>query len=304
MNGLIAEEGYCVHMKNNQKERTYSQDSDKLMIFFLIFLVLLLIFTLISWYGLDHIRTDVNGMALDIEYLKQQGFTSSSIEQTEFLKTVEFMENETEKYRVFVQQQQQFIISLVGLLGTGIMAVMTFLGVKSRKDISKVVREEYKERVDSEIEWVIGGHDKLQYLEQGIKREETARKKRILFLLQENADESLTRIYRSLCAKGYHADKKTAGGILEEALICTILKDYELVIYQVSPSEFDKENCLEDSKLNYVNIAKECNRKNVFCVLYCKGRLKMELCDLSFYVNTANFGSTVLERIHNILYYM
>lgn len=290
-------------MRNSRTENSSAQKSDKMMLLLLFILFLLLSFTLINWYSLDHMKTNVNNMRSDMEYLKQQKPSSSSIEQTEYLKAIEFMENETEKYRDFVQQQQQFIISLLGLIGTGLAAFITFWGLNSRKDISNIIHNEYKTQINNEIAQFIGGQDKVQYLAESIQKEETARSKKILFLLQQNPDESLKLICHSLRTQGYCADKRTVSGILTDTDIRSILNDCNLVIYQVSPSEFANAEC-PDSDLNFKKIAAECNNQNIFCVLYCTGRIKTELCDLSFYVNTANYGSTALERIHNILYYI
>ena len=54
--------------------------------------------------------------------------------------------------------------------------------------------------------------------------------------------------------------------------------------------------------MSYIRIAKKCNEKKVYCILYAKGILKRELYDKYFYVNNANYGSTVIERILNLLY--
>ncbi len=168
-------------MRNSRTEISSSQKNDKMMLLLLFILFLLLSFTLINWYSLNHMKTDVNNMHSDIEYLKQQKPASSSMEQTEYLKAIEFMENETEKYRDFVQQQQQFIISLLGLIGTGLAAFITFWGLNSRKDISNIIHNEYKAQINKEIAQIIGGQDKVQYLAESIQKEETAKTKKYSF---------------------------------------------------------------------------------------------------------------------------
>ncbi len=143
-------------MRNNQTENSSDQKYNKMMLLLLFMLFLLLSFTFINWYSLNHMKTDVNNMRSDIEYLKQLRPSSSCIKQTEYLKAIGFMENETEKYRDFVQQQQRFIISLLGLIGTGLAAFITFWGLNSRKDISNIIQNEYKTQIINEIAHMIG----------------------------------------------------------------------------------------------------------------------------------------------------
>lgn len=132
-------------MRNNQTENSSDQKYNKMMLLLLFMLFLLLSFTLINWYSLNHMKTDVDNMRSDIEYLKQLRPSSSSIKQTEYLKAIGFMENETEKYRDFVQQQ--FIMA----------AFITFWGLNSRKDISNIIQNEYKTQINNEIAHIIGG---------------------------------------------------------------------------------------------------------------------------------------------------
>lgn len=297
-------------MGNCEEQDKDSSKCDRMMIIFLIILFLFLVFLLSGWYGLDHMKTEVNNMKADIEYLKQQTPFSSTNKETDYLNAIEFMENETEKYREFVQQQQQFIISLLGVIGTGLAAITTFIGIKSKKDVSNIFHDEYAVQVDDKIAKFIGGHDQVQYLEESIQKEKTARDKKILFLLQDNPDKNLKRICNSLCDQGYKAEERIICGSLCDARISSIIKGYNLVIYQVSKYEFLNGEYSESgcpgsgSDLNFRKIASECNRKKIFCVLYCTGRINTNLCDLSFYVNTANYGSTALERIYNVLYYI
>lgn len=287
-----------MHTENNSDKK-----SDRMMIGFLIILTLFFVSTLIGWYGLNHIKTEVSSIKADIENLKRQTPSPSAPEQTEYIKAIEFMQTETEKYREFVQQQQEFVIWLLGLIAAGFAALLTFWGIKSKKDIANVFRNEYKILANDEITRFIGGQRKIQYLAKSIQKEESARNKKILFLLQSDADENLCRICDSLRTQRYQSDFKTINGILSNSDIQSILNGCDLVIYQVSSFEFlEAGNPKED--LNFVKIAKTCNDDNVFCILYCPKRIKTEFCDLSFFVNTANYGSTALERIHNILYYM
>ena len=120
-------------MWNNQTENSSDQKYNKMMLLLLFMLFLLLSFTFINWYSLNHMKTDVDNMRSDIEYLKQLRPSSSSIKQTEYLKAIGFMENETEKYRDFVQQQRQFIISLLGSDWNRIGSIHNFLGTKQPK---------------------------------------------------------------------------------------------------------------------------------------------------------------------------
>lgn len=83
----------------------------------------------------------------------------------EYTQTIDFLENEMNKYRDFTERQQDFLIWLIGLLGVGLTALIGFFEIKGRSDISRIIQEQYQNSVRKEFESFIGGEKNVQYLE-------------------------------------------------------------------------------------------------------------------------------------------
>lgn len=116
--------------------------------------------------------------------------------------TLDFIENEVSRYREFIEKQQQFLIWLVGIVATGALSLLGFLGFKSKSDIESIIEEEYRTKIDEKVSEItakeinekcpeiatksfdtyIGGSDKTKYLKVNIEREEKAKNKTIHFL--------------------------------------------------------------------------------------------------------------------------
>lgn len=273
---------------------------------FLAALILLVISTLAGLYRIQGMTVEIDHMQKDIELLNQQVQSgTSNLEQTEYLKTIEYLENETSKYRSFVEQQQDFLIRLIVFLGTGVTAVAAFFGIRTRKDVAQLVHDECKGSINGEIAKFVGGEDKVRYLVECIEKEERAKSKKILFIMQEEQDKNLKKIYDSLCDQGYCAEKRKVEGLVSEQRISNIVDGYDVVIYQMDKSEFHDEHS-ENRDTNYIRISKECNTKKIQGIIYCTSSngINRKECKPSFYISTANYSSTVLERIHSILYFI
>lgn len=292
-------------MTDRRKSTFYRYGENKwISNIFLAALILLVISTLAGLYRIQSMTVEIDHMQKDIELLNQQIQSgTNNLEQTEYLKTIEYLENETSKYRSFVEQQQEFLIRLIVFLGTGVTAVAAFFGIRTRKDVAQLVHDECKGSINSEIAKFVGGEDKVRYLVECIEKEERAKSKKILFIMQEEQDESLKRIYDYLCDQGYYAEKKKVGGHVSEQRFGNIVEGYDIVIYHTHESEYREERS-EDKNVNYLRLSKVCISKKIHSILYCTINIKRDWCDLSFYISTANYGSTVLERIHSILYFV
>jgi len=96
--------------------------------------------------------------------------------QSEYTQTIDFLENEIAKYREHVENQQDYLIKMVNLIGVILTALFGFLGIKGRKDISKIIQEQYADQVETEMMNFIGGNDKKKYLDKCIKKEESVMK--------------------------------------------------------------------------------------------------------------------------------
>lgn len=273
---------------------------DIMLICFLVILIAFYAATIVGLYKLCHITTEVNKIKNEQQY-RQIISESDSIEQSEYLKTIEFLKSESTEFRDFVERQQDYLLWLIGVIGLGAGAIITFFGIKTKKDISEIVHTECREQMNDVITQFVGGNKKVRYLKECIEKEKMAKNKKIKFIFQEARDSNLERIYIFLCEQGYEAEKSVITSDISEERISQIVNGCDMVIYQVSEEECNET---DRDKVNYAKISRICNDKKIFGILYCTGpkRTKPDFCDFSFYVNVANFGSTVLERIYNILY--
>lgn len=268
--------------------------------------------------------------------------SSEATDQTEYMKAVEFLENETAKYREFVQEQQEYLIWLLGVVGAAFLALMAFLGFESRKHISDMFQEQYVKLVKEEIAEFIGGVDREEYLIRCIEKEKRAKEKKILFLKQEKKDEDLDKIYDFLKKQKYCVREKVIKESVKEKKVNHLIKKYNVVIYQVSQSEYEKDKWVNrqaaritdteigvnterasagetdvniqgsingetgtNKEKNYEKIARQCNERGIYGIFYCVGgkRINLENCNFPFYVSSVNFGATLLERINSVLYF-
>lgn len=232
--------------------------------------------------------------------------------ENEYTQTIDFLENEMTKYREFAENQQEFLIWLVGILGVGLTALFGFFEIKGRSDISKIIQEQYKDRVRDEFESFIGGQKKVQYLESSIEKEENAKNKKILFVFQNDASDTLKRVYKMMQIQSYCVEKRKADNYsITDQQIEQWTKDYSIIIYQVAPSEnktkkSDSQTSISSSDVTYAKIAKICDKNETYGILYCENGIytNPELLKDYFYTGPANFGLTLLERIYNLLYFI
>ena len=144
---------------------------DKLILTFILLILAALLIA--GFYKMHGMSIDMDHLQKDMEYLSsQQQMSGRSISQTEYLKTIDFLETETAKYRAFVEKQQEFMVWLVGLIGAVFSGITVYLGIKSRKDIAATVKEEYSHQIEQAVAAFVGGQDKVRYLESCIKKEE------------------------------------------------------------------------------------------------------------------------------------
>lgn len=282
---------------------------------------------IIAFFKMYELSIDMDHAQRDIAYLNSQIQTQASgISQTEYLKTIDFLETETAKYRAFVEKQQEFMVWLVGLIGTIFTGLTVWFGIRSRHEIAATVKEEYSSRINQAVSEFVGGQEKVKYLEKSIEREEQAGEKRILFLLQkqekkkagEDKDQEardskdkeargkLGRVADFLEEQGFRVRRSDVSGKLDKMEIEKRISGQDIVVYQMAREEYFQKDAGKDAfgRTNYNYFAQMCNEKKIYGILYCEEGMGIDRksCDFSFYVSSANYGSTLLERIYNLLY--
>lgn len=268
----------------------------QLLKFLIVFACILLVIFGAYWFY--HIEQTMQRLEKDVEMFKQQ---VQVVEPTEFTQALDFLENETTKYRRFVENQQDFLLWIMGVIGVGLTGLFTFFEIKGRKDIKKIIQEQYKDQVEKEMAGFIGGSQKLAYLKNCVEKEEQAKRKKILFVVQNEENKNLDEVYKILEEQEYSVEKKKLREKkIKDREICKLVEECDIIIYQTDKSESE----VPDENVAYARIARKCNDEKVFCILYCEGRLNRELYKDLFYINNANYGLTVMERIFNLLYFM
>lgn len=282
-------------------------------------IIFFLSFVIIS-YGYFKIRPlneKIQGVEERITKIETQMKQSEKpADQTEYLKTIEFLESETTKYRGFIQEQQNYLIWLFGVAAAVFLTLMAFLGIESRKKISDIFQEQYAEMVNDKLNNFIGGGEQKEYLMGCIRKEREAKEKKILFLKQRKADQNFEKIYEFLKDHGYNVQQKKIKNSMKEEAIGKIIKGYNAVIYQVDESECDMDQSKDvseqsqcsvkeekEEKKNYIKISNQCNKHRVYGIFYSVNQIDLSKCKSLLYVSTANFWATLLDRINSILYF-
>lgn len=264
-----------------------------------ILLVILCCLLIANFYMFYHI----NQMYQEFEKnIHTQNLHYQSESQSEYTQTIDFLENEIAKYREHVEKQQDYLIKMVSLIGVILTALFGFFEIKGRKDISKIIQEQYEDQVESEMMKFIGGNGKKKYLDKCIKKEESAKRKKILFLLQQKESESLIEVYDILENQQYQVEKVRVRERVKDRQIDSWVEEYDIIVYQVAETESSQQGSDSDKNVNYGRIAEKCNEEKVYGIFYCEKNVRLDpkLYHSYFYISAANYGLTVMERIINL----
>lgn len=325
------------------KKKTHKYNHNTAIIIAVFILFIFCVIALLGYFKMKSMNRRIQeseAKITDIE-IQIQPYAGAT-EQTEYMKAVEFLENETEKYREFIQEQQEYLIWLLGAVAAAFLGLMAFLGFESRKNISDMFQEQYVKLVKDEITKFIGGVDQEEYLIRCIEKEERAKKKKILFLKQEKRDGDFEKIYDFLEKQEYCVKEKVIKESVNENKINRLVNKYDVIIYQVGQSEYEKSKQVNrqatritdtemgvtterftagevtvnvqesingetgtNKEKNYEKIARQCNKKGAYGIFYCAAGQRIDLgkCNFPFYVSSVNFGATLLERINSVLYF-
>ena len=227
--------------------------------------------------------------------------------QNEYTQTIDFLENEMTKFREYTENQQDFLLWLLGAFGVTATALMAYLGVQNRKDISGIIRDSYQSIIQNEMADLIGGREKIQYLESGIQKEEHAKNRKILFIIRgddENRTGTLNQVYRMLEMQQYKVNKCfiSSGKVIEEGRIQRWAKNYGILVYQPADAE---DGSAAAGKPAYQTISAYCKENRRFCLFYCENfKIILDSSQPNFYASTVNYGLTLLERLYTLLYFV
>lgn len=276
-------------------------------IFFIFSLIVILSIFIILFAKLYFLQQKVDGVQQTANILTQTLSVSNNVQLTENTQSLAFLQNETAKFREFIENQQDYLITLLTLLGTGLVGLFAFLGIQTKSDVEKTIQEHYISQIKKEIEDTIGGKEKKEYLVKCIDKEDLAHNKKILFLFQQEENENLLTVRGILDAHHYNLCSQKVGDTIQDDQIDKWVKEYDIIIYQVAETEFDRPGSHTDPvNPTYARLSTKCNGNGVYSILYCEDHtaLNRSLYSSDFYTNNANYGLTVLERIFNLLYFI
>lgn len=263
-----------------------------------------LIFCILFYLGykIYHMEKSIFDLQQDLNTINRD---SGAVADTEYTQVINFLENEIVKFTEFVENQQAFLVQLIGIIGAFAIGLLTFLGIKGKEDISNIIQKKYANQVENELSSIIGGEDRIAYLKSCVDRQKKAESKKILFIFQEKEYEELMKVYRELKDGGFQVKKRSIDREVRDKEIGSWVRENDIIIYQVDDSEIAQDNDQLDENVTYARLARECNSKKAYGILYCKAHngLVRKWYDSYFYISAANYGLTVMERIYNLLYF-
>jgi len=246
------------------------------------------------------IKNDYITLKNDVEKIKNE--ISSLSEKNEsvpsdYENTLLFLKDEIQQYREFIQQQEQHIIWVGGIVisifGTG----LAFFNYKRKKDIQQSVQE----MMNKDIARIIGDNSELEYIRNSVSREKEAHKKRILFVVGESEDySSFKGVKEHFKNEGFNVESEIQVVNIENYKKRISAKKYDILIFQVPENEKEDKNVERERLLLYTLISKDFKNSGIF---YCPNfRIDFEKFDGNNYT-TVNYISKLKETLYSLLYY-
>jgi hypothetical protein len=222
------------------------------------------------------------------------GLASNSSEK----ETIAFLKEEASKHREFIESERQYLIWQLGLIITGALGILAFLGIKQRKDVEEIIEQNYRKEIDSQLEQFIGGKKAYQYLRESIDRETRIKETEILVITQSELERGLKFAHERLRCNGHKTvDVEKVTSILNTAGYPTNASErYRIWIYEPAFEELEQDSPV------YRKIAEHCNNNGIYCVFYWPHQKQLDYKIVyTPYTIPANAELTILERIYGLL---
>ena len=182
----------------------------------------------------------------------------------------------------YLREERSTLIWMLGVIITGVAAMLTFLGLATRKDVENRITEKYDKVFQDRINGVI-------------EKEAIAKKKQILFVYQSGENNRLQSTNEFFSMNGYLTRSISAANLqMNETDIKRTLSGSTIVVYQVADSV----------ESLYLTFAKICQEYNYQCIVYT-GQYQIDRTSLAKYENTTtvNFPSTLRQQLYTLLYF-
>lgn len=256
----------------------------------------LLVLILIGVYWVHTSTQKYRSLESELSQLKQvsQNNQISNKTTNDYIRTIEFMEKETEKHREFIEQQRLYLIWIIAAIGTIGTALTAYLGIKSRDDVNNLIKSQYEVAIKESLNDYIGGQPKHKYLQNCIDKNYAAKNKKILFIMKESDQNiNFNKLMNHLDNEGYSVERENKSN---KELILDRINTYDIIVHEVSVNEAN------DSDGFVTKLSKKCNSEKIYCIHFFAGHMSASEARKD-YSTIANTIVTILERLNNLLYF-
>ncbi|MDR3050437.1 MAG: hypothetical protein LBU67_01780 [Oscillospiraceae bacterium] len=254
--------------------------------------------------GLYQQQKDINKLQGDVDSIKR---ITADVPADQL--TVDFLKSEAETHRLFIEDQRNQLLWLVGLLAGAGGLLLTFFGFASRKDIQDNIEEALKEHISKTL------HDDkaLENLQRSVRREKQAGEIRVLFARHYDADTD-TDEYRDF-VDTYEFFRKRDYAVSDRIIPLNAqnyeeeTKTYKILVYIVPENERESQSTSESTNSSnqeplYPQLSKMSKDKKMQCILYVPipGRIKPQPSSDAF-VSMVNLHAKLRETLYMLLYF-
>ncbi|MDR1134676.1 MAG: hypothetical protein LBL49_00630 [Clostridiales Family XIII bacterium] len=231
---------------------------------------------------------------------------------------LEFLKEQIESHQDFIERERETLIWMLGVIVAIAGIILTFIGIKSKQDVEKIIDEHYKNEINKQFTKLLDGEENVKYLKKKVLDEKAARQESVLFILQkENALEAVIQKYKKFLDSGnigkelVSVRRQSDGSIIGESRMSKILNDYDFVVYEAA-WEY-KEDAEKSKKEPYVTSGSEkdiklinkcCMHKKKGAIFYtskanlvCRSELDDNFCE------TVNSPNKLCQSLDSLLYH-
>jgi len=187
--------------------------------------------------------------------------------------SIEFLQSEIRAHQEFIERERTFLLWMLGVILSGAVFILGFLGYKRKQDIEDIIDKEYRKEIQKQFEEslyeIIGKDDNIQYLQSAIEKEKKARNKNICFFIQSDNLQTQIELFRGFL--------EPFGGEVHNGNFDQCLDEYskfDVFVYEVDENEnndnlFNEKEIKNETILSKLLHAKA-EHESIYNILYKK----------------------------------
>lgn len=219
---------------------------------------------------------------------------------SEYEEMIDYLESEMSKHREFIENERQFLIWLMAVIGTVSLIILGFAGFSNRKEIEDTVNRTVdgfsKEAFERKLENLLEedptfkhSYAKVDYLKAAVEKQKRIRETNIVIFYQEDQNPGVLRDCKQLFDKQCKVIEHSSKMITDtgnDFNIKTLLPDGKcIVVYEVNKKEYidgsnsnrSNNNATQNGNesqnqtpqyYEYEKVYESCNNNNIYCILY------------------------------------